>query len=67
MSDKELNQSLYDASLQALREHQVPDTLAIKASEIIATDDGSKPDFGRTEEDREIISQTLPYLQGEKE
>ena len=67
MSEKQFNQSLYDASYKAMQEYQVPDDLAIKASEIIATDDASKPDLGRDAEDREIISQALPYLQGEKE
>lgn len=61
---KEFNQSLYNASLQALKDHGVPDKLATKASEIVANDDPSQKDLGRNDNDKAIISQTLPYLQG---
>ncbi|RUT00399.1 hypothetical protein DSM106972_075270 [Dulcicalothrix desertica PCC 7102] len=50
----ELNQQLYNASLQALTDVGIPEPLADAASRIVATDDASQPNLGRTQADREV-------------
>ncbi|NJL78345.1 MAG: hypothetical protein HC836_42480 [Richelia sp. RM2_1_2] len=62
------NESLYNASLQALTDNGVPSELAEKASQVIASDDPTKSDLGRSDCDREIINQTMNhYWQHQKE
>ena len=60
---KPFNPNLYGATLRACEESGVPEDLTYKAAVIIATDEASKPNLGRTDEDQEIIKQVLPYLQ----
>ncbi|MBF2016356.1 MAG: hypothetical protein IGS23_14370 [Rivularia sp. T60_A2020_040] len=55
------NQSLYEASLKALTSNGVPEEIAHKASEVVASDDASKPDLGRTQQDREAINEAMNY------
>ncbi|BAZ11798.1 hypothetical protein NIES4071_36240 [Calothrix sp. NIES-4071] len=50
----ELNQQLYQVSLDALTEVGIPEPLADAASRIIATDDASQPNLGRSEADIEV-------------
>ncbi|MEH1790608.1 MAG: hypothetical protein V7L23_34865 [Nostoc sp.] len=45
--------------------HHISSELAQSAASIVANDDPSKPDLGRTTEDQQIIQETLPYLQNE--
>jgi len=56
------NQSLYDASVRALTDNGVPEDLAEKASQVVASDDPTKPDLGRTETDQQTINETMNYL-----
>ncbi|GAX46395.1 hypothetical protein NIES4075_74190 [Tolypothrix sp. NIES-4075] len=60
---KPFDPNLYNATLRACEESGVPEDLTYKAAVIIATDEASKPNLGRTPEDQEIINQVLPYLQ----
>lgn len=55
------NQNLYDASLQALTENGVPFELAEKASQVVASDDPTKSDLGRSDCDRETITQAMNH------
>ncbi|MDZ8023571.1 MAG: hypothetical protein RMX97_02580 [Nostoc sp. DedQUE11] len=57
-----MNEQLYQASLKALTSNGVPEDLAIKASRVVASDDASLPNFGRTPEDQEIAKQVVTYL-----
>lgn len=56
------NQSLYDASVKALTDNGVPEELAEKASQVVASDDSTKPDLGRSESDQQTINETMNYL-----
>jgi hypothetical protein len=47
---------------KVLLEHGVPASLANSAAEILAKDDGNKPDLGRTEEDKKVINQAWLHL-----
>ena len=60
------NESLYNASLQALTDNGVPSELAEKASQIVASDDPTKSDLGRSESDRETIAEVVEALKKEK-
>lgn len=54
-----MNENLYQASLKALTEGGVPEELAIKASQVVAKDDASRFDLGRTPEDQLIVNQAM--------
>ena len=56
------NQSLYDASVKALTDNGVPSELAEKASQVVASDDPTKSDLGRSDSDRETINEVMSYL-----
>ena len=60
------NQNLYDASLQVLTDNGVPSELAEKASQIVASDDPTKSDLGRSDSDRETIKEVVEALKKEK-
>ena len=55
------NQSLYDASVLALTDNGVPEDLAEKASQVIASDDPKQEDLGRSDSDRETISEAMNH------
>jgi len=57
------NQGLHDATVQALTDKGCPEELAKQAAKVVANDDATKPDLGRTREDQEVIKSALPYLQ----
>ncbi|MBD2458354.1 hypothetical protein H6G80_30340 [Nostoc sp. FACHB-87] len=57
------NQGLHDATVQALTDRGCPTDLANSAAKIVANDDATKPDLGRTQQDQEVIKSALPYLQ----
>ena len=50
----ELNQSLYNASYETLTEAGLPEYLVDAASRIVATDDPTAPNLGRSEVDTAI-------------
>ncbi|MGB3637479.1 MAG: hypothetical protein WBA39_07870 [Rivularia sp. (in: cyanobacteria)] len=56
------NQSLYDASVRTLTDNGVPSELAEKASQVIASDDPTQENLGRTESDQQTINGTMDYL-----
>jgi hypothetical protein len=58
----EFNQAIYKSSLDALLTANVPEDIALEASKIVASDDGSKPDFGRTAQDQEVVKKVVEYL-----
>lgn len=55
------NENLYRSSLQALTNNGVPEELAEKASRVVASDDATKSDLGRSDCDRETISQAMNH------
>ncbi|MBC1238647.1 MULTISPECIES: hypothetical protein [Nostoc] len=57
------NQGLYNATVQALTDRGCPKDLAESAATVVANDDSSKPNLGRTQQDQKVIQETLPYLQ----
>jgi hypothetical protein len=57
------NDNLFLAALSALTEKGCPTALAASAAVVIANDDPTKPDLGRTQTDQWVIQETLPYLQ----
>jgi hypothetical protein len=52
-------QKIYCETLLA---HGLPTDLANCASEILAKDDASKPNLGRTEEEKKVINQAWLHL-----
>ena len=56
------NQNLYDASVKALTDNGVPSELAEKASQVVASDDPTKSDLGRSDSDQQTINETMNYL-----
>jgi hypothetical protein len=63
MTNKEINQNIYDASFGQLTSRNCPVDLADEASLIVAKDDPTKENLGRSDRDQEVINQVLPYLQ----
>ena len=59
------NQGLHDATVQALTDRGCPTDLAKSAATVVANDDATKPDLGRTKEDQKVIQEALPYLQNQ--
>ncbi|BAZ14689.1 hypothetical protein NIES4071_65330 [Calothrix sp. NIES-4071] len=57
----ELNQQLYQVSLNVLTEAGVPEPLADAASRIVATDDPNQPNLGRSDADIQVC-QTVAYI-----
>ena len=55
------NQSLYDASVKALTDNGVPSELAEKASQVVASDDGTKENLGRSESDQQPINEAMNH------
>lgn len=51
-----------DVYAEALINSGVPKELAIKASEVVASDDPTKSDLGRSESDQQTINETMSYL-----
>ncbi|MBD2519943.1 hypothetical protein H6G93_34380 [Nostoc sp. FACHB-973] len=59
------NQNLYIASREVLIKHGVPWEKAEAASLVVAKDDGTKDNFGRTPQDQQAVDDILEYLQRE--
>ena len=58
----ELNQSLYNASLEALQQQGVPQHLADAASRVVATDDATQANLGRNEADTEVCKRVVEII-----
>ncbi len=56
------NQNLYDASIKALTDSGVPEDLAAKASEVVASDDPKQENLGRSESDQDAVNTAMNYL-----
>ncbi|HIK04586.1 MAG TPA: hypothetical protein IGS40_07725 [Trichormus sp. M33_DOE_039] len=56
------NERIYKVSLDVLTSNGVPQELAVKASVVVANDDPTKPNLGRTDEDQEIAREALSYM-----
>lgn len=57
-----MNDSLKQAAQKTLIDAGVPVNLATQCAEIIAKDDPSKPNLGRTEQDQHLISSSMEWL-----
>ena len=51
-----------DVYAETLINNGVPEQLAIKASEVVASDGPTKSDLGRSESDQQPINETMNYL-----
>jgi len=56
------NQEIYEASFKALTERGVPVSAAEKASEVVAKDNPSLPDLGRSLEDQRKVQDAMTWL-----
>ena len=56
------DKELYEATKQAMLVAGAPEEIAEKAAKVIAGDDSSKPNLGRSEVDQKIVSQAWNYL-----
>jgi hypothetical protein len=56
------NQNLYEASKEALMQNGVPEHIAEAASEVVANDDATKSDLGRTAEDQAVIKEAMHHF-----
>jgi hypothetical protein len=57
----EFNQRLYEESLDVLLTANVPRDIAEAASQVVATDDGTLPNLGRSAEDTEVCKTAMDY------
>ena len=57
----EFNQSIYDASVTALTSNGVPEDVAERASEVVAKDDPTQENLGRSEEHTSEL-QSRPHI-----
>lgn len=60
------NQKLYDASMRFFTESGVPVSTAERASKVVANDDPTKPNLGRTEQDQKDITDATTWMNAEK-
>lgn len=58
----EFNERMYQTSLDALLTASVPQAIAEAASKIVASDDASQPNLGRTAEDQAVVQQVVERL-----
>lgn len=59
------DQNLFFASFEALIKRGAPWEKADAASLVVAKDDGTQPNLGRTAEDQQAVNDVLEYLQEE--
>ena len=57
-----MNDSLKEAAEKALKEAGVPVNLASLCAEIVAKDDPSLPNLGRTEADQHLIDSSMEWM-----
>ena len=58
-----MNDSLKEAAEIALKEAGVPVNLAVQCAEIVAKDDPSLPNLGRTQEEQQLINSSMKWMQ----
>lgn len=58
----EFNERMYQTSLDVLLTANVPQDIAEAASKIVASDDASQPNLGRTAEDQAVVQQVVEHL-----
>jgi hypothetical protein len=61
-----MNEKMYEAAMSALIARGVPVGAAKRASLVVAKDDGSQPNLGRTEEDQKHIKDAMMWMNAEK-
>ncbi len=57
-----MNDSLKEAAEKALTNAGVPVNLAAQCAEIVARDDASKPNLGRSEDDQHLIDSSMEWM-----
>jgi hypothetical protein len=57
-----MNEFLKQAAEKGLIDAGVPVSLAAQGAEIVAKDDVSKPNLGRTEEDQHLINSSMEWM-----
>lgn len=57
-----MNDSLKEAAQKALTDAGVPVNLAAQCADIVAQDDASKPNLGRSEEDQHLIDSSMEWM-----
>lgn len=57
-----MNDSLKEAALRALKDAGVPVNLASLCAEIVAKDDPSVPNLGRTQEEQQLINSSMEWM-----
>jgi hypothetical protein len=58
-----MNDSLKEAAEKALKDAGVPVNLASLCAEIVAKDDPSLPNLGRTQEEQQLITSSMEWMQ----
>jgi hypothetical protein len=58
-----MNDSLKEAAEKALKDAGVPVNLASLCAEIVAKDDPSLPNLGRTQEEQQLITSSMKWMQ----
>jgi hypothetical protein len=58
-----VNDSLKEAAEKALKDAGVPVNLASVCAEIVAKDDPSLPNLGRTQEEQQLITSSMEWMQ----
>ena len=57
-----MNDSLKEAAEKALTDAGVPLNLAAQCAEIVAKDDPSLPNLGRTQEEQQLIDSSMEWM-----
>lgn len=57
-----MNKPLQKAAQKALSDAGVPVNLATQCAEIVAKDDPSKPNLGRTQEEQHLINSSMTWM-----
>lgn len=57
-----MNDSLKEAAEKALANAGVPVNLAAQCAEIVARDDASKPNLGRSKDDQHLIDSSMEWM-----
>ena len=60
-NNESFNQSIYDASIAALTSNGVPVEVAERASEVVAKDDPTQENLGRSSSDQEAVNEAMNH------
>lgn len=60
------NSKIFDTYVKTLTDGGVPQEVAEQASEVVAKDDPTAENLGRTAEDQEKVNEALDYIHGGK-